>query len=321
MKVPLQMQPSQAYPDGLATWFVKGQARDELVRAMAEAGAPAGPPEAGAIIDITFVAERAVPGMNPAKQSHGRLHAPRRDHLVTGPRAAPAASSGTRAGPATAAAAAATGGLRAAAASCPGAGGPAAASVGSHATLERAPDGHGVHPARRRTVNTTIHAELTNAGDRIVLLATGPIDEIAYAAKQLQQLTPLIKTSEPKGALVLPATWPAVVQLAAVYASGWRPGPRLQAWTREQTVRRLAPVDTPLSVPVPAGLTPRPYQVAGAQLIAATGHALISDEPGTGKTITAILGLGEPLFRLRGRGNEHGPPPRQRRIGLTRIGV
>jgi hypothetical protein len=23
----------------------------------------------------------------------------------------------------------------------------------------------------------------------------------------------------------------------------------------------------------------------------------------------AILGLGEPLFRLRGRGNEHGPPP------------
>jgi hypothetical protein len=70
MKVPLQMQPSAAYPDGLATWFVKSQARDELVRAMAEAGAPAGPPEAGAIIDITFVAERAVPGMNPAKQSH-----------------------------------------------------------------------------------------------------------------------------------------------------------------------------------------------------------------------------------------------------------
>ena len=151
-------------------------------------------------------------------------------------------------------------------------------------------------------MNTTIHAELTNAGDRIVLLATGPIDEIAYAAKQLQQLTPLIKTSEPKGALVLPATWPAVVQLAAVYASGWRPGPRLQAWTREQTVRRLAPVDTPLSVPVPAGLTPRPYQVAGAQLIAATGHALISDEPGTGKTITAILGLGERSGQDQSRG-------------------
>jgi hypothetical protein len=69
MKVPLQMQPSAAYPDGLATWFVKGQARDELVRAMAEAGAPAGPPEAGSIIDITYTNDRqAGAGMNPAKQ-------------------------------------------------------------------------------------------------------------------------------------------------------------------------------------------------------------------------------------------------------------
>ncbi|PXY33578.1 hypothetical protein BAY59_10880 [Prauserella coralliicola] len=69
MKVPLQMQPTAAYPDGQATWYVKGQARDELVRAMAEAGAPAGPPEAGGIIDVTYVADRAAgAGMNPAKQ-------------------------------------------------------------------------------------------------------------------------------------------------------------------------------------------------------------------------------------------------------------
>jgi hypothetical protein len=69
MKVPLQMQPSAAHPDGLGTWFVKGQARDELVRAMAEAGAPAGPPEAGAIIDVTYVSDRqSGAGMNPAKQ-------------------------------------------------------------------------------------------------------------------------------------------------------------------------------------------------------------------------------------------------------------
>lgn len=71
MKVPLQLQPTPAYPDGLAQWYVKGQARDELVRAMAEAGAPAGPPEAGAIIDVTFVSQRASgAGMNPAKQYH-----------------------------------------------------------------------------------------------------------------------------------------------------------------------------------------------------------------------------------------------------------
>lgn len=69
MKVPLQLlQPSPEYPDGLATWFVKGQARDELVRAMSEAGAPAGPPEAGAVIQITHTGTRSAgPGMNPAK--------------------------------------------------------------------------------------------------------------------------------------------------------------------------------------------------------------------------------------------------------------
>lgn len=69
MKVPLQMQPTQQYPDGLAQWYVKGQARDELVRAMAEAGAPEGPPEAGAVVDVTFVSQRpSGAGMNPAKQ-------------------------------------------------------------------------------------------------------------------------------------------------------------------------------------------------------------------------------------------------------------
>jgi hypothetical protein len=69
MKVPLQMYPSAEHPDGLGTWFVKGQARDELVRAMSEVGAPAGPPEAGSIIDITYVSDRqAGAGMNPAKQ-------------------------------------------------------------------------------------------------------------------------------------------------------------------------------------------------------------------------------------------------------------
>lgn len=68
MKVPLQMQPSQQYPDGQAQWYVKGGARDELTRAMAEAGAPAGPPEQGAVLDITFVSTRpSGQGMNPAK--------------------------------------------------------------------------------------------------------------------------------------------------------------------------------------------------------------------------------------------------------------
>lgn len=43
MKVPLKVQPSPEFPDGEATLFVRGQMKDELVRAMAEANAGASP--------------------------------------------------------------------------------------------------------------------------------------------------------------------------------------------------------------------------------------------------------------------------------------
>lgn len=64
--VPIKINPSQEFPEGTASWWVKGQANDELTRAMAEAGAPAGPPEAGAAISVTLVGHRPIPGMNPA---------------------------------------------------------------------------------------------------------------------------------------------------------------------------------------------------------------------------------------------------------------
>src|SRR5262245_44220222 len=68
MVVPMTVAPTQEFPEGQASWWVKGQARDELVRAMAEAGAPAGPPEAGAAIGVTLVGMRPIPGFNPAFQ-------------------------------------------------------------------------------------------------------------------------------------------------------------------------------------------------------------------------------------------------------------
>jgi hypothetical protein len=73
MIVPLQVQPSQLFTDGRAAWYVKGQAKDELARAMAEAQAPPDEhgnlvPESGAWIQIEFTGYRQVPGMNAAKQ-------------------------------------------------------------------------------------------------------------------------------------------------------------------------------------------------------------------------------------------------------------
>jgi SNF2 family DNA or RNA helicase len=146
---------------------------------------------------------------------------------------------------------------------------------------------------------TAIHAELTAGREQIVLVAGGSELEVATAAKQLKTLTPLFARSDPPGALTVPLTWPAVVQLQAAFADTWRPGPRLCAWITEQVAARTqaeactADGTAHLSYTAPAGLTPYPWQSAGAAIIAGTGRALITDEPGTGKTITTILGLVE----------------------------
>lgn len=61
MVIPLIVQQTQEFPEGRAAWYCKGQARDELVRAMQEAGAPGGPPEPGATIMVTLVSHRPTP--------------------------------------------------------------------------------------------------------------------------------------------------------------------------------------------------------------------------------------------------------------------
>ncbi len=75
MKIPLLVQPSAQFPDGTATWYVKGHDRDELTRAMEAAGVEADPatgrlypPRAGDMIDVTYVSDRpGKRGMNPTK--------------------------------------------------------------------------------------------------------------------------------------------------------------------------------------------------------------------------------------------------------------
>lgn len=140
---------------------------------------------------------------------------------------------------------------------------------------------------------STIHAEITAGRQEIILVAGGTrAEEIALAARRLGTLTPLFSKTDPPGALTTPATWPAVVQLAATFGDAWAPGPALQAWIAEQAAARTAPItDAPLELPLPPGMVPRPYQALGAREIARTGRALIFDEPRTGKTITTILGL------------------------------
>lgn len=58
LKVPGNIAADQTFPDGRCQWYVSGGDRDELARAMAEVGAPAGPPQAGAWITVTITHHR-----------------------------------------------------------------------------------------------------------------------------------------------------------------------------------------------------------------------------------------------------------------------
>jgi SNF2 family DNA or RNA helicase len=138
----------------------------------------------------------------------------------------------------------------------------------------------------------TVIGELTADGSQVILMAVGPDWEVADAARALAALTPLCKHTTPPGALSMPATWPAVVQLSAVFAPYWQPGPVLTAWIADQVRRRMATPDT-LAVTPPAGMVPRRYQVDVACMIREAGSMLIFDEPGVGKSMETVLGLVE----------------------------
>ena len=134
--------------------------------------------------------------------------------------------------------------------------------------------------------------ELTADGSKIILIANGPDERLAILAKMLHTLTPAFAKTNPGGALAAPATWATVVQLGHAFGHSWQAGPRLAEWVRAELTKRVA-AGGGIDYRPPAPLTPRPYQVEGAAMIAATGRALLFDDPGTGKTITTILGLVE----------------------------
>lgn len=110
-------------------------------------------------------------------------------------------------------------------------------------------------------------------------------------AALVQSLTPHF-TPGP-GYLETALTWPAVVQCSFAFGDNWQPSPALSEWVNAEGLKRMLPPEA--AYPVPDGLTPYAHQLDGARLIKATGRVLLTDDPGTGKTITALLGLSELL--------------------------
>ncbi len=143
------------------------------------------------------------------------------------------------------------------------------------------------------TYDFSVHGELSADGRNVVVFVAGNTE---LAAGYLKLLTPHFGPTEPRGGLQAPLTWPLLVQMGQQLGKAWHPGPRLLGWMREQVVARttLEPLKGWVNPKAPP---PRDYQITGAQLIAATSATLITDEPGTGKTLTTLLGLVEKRAR------------------------
>jgi SNF2 family DNA or RNA helicase len=146
-----------------------------------------------------------------------------------------------------------------------------------------------------------VHGELSVDGTHVIVMAAG---DLGTAAGRLKRLTPAFRVTEPRGGLQAPVTWPLLVQLGAELGTAWVPGPRLKAWMLAAVIART---DFPELIAKTSADAPPPrdYQRDGARIIAATGRAMIFDDPGTGKTLTTLLGLAE--LRARGRLPVAGP--------------
>jgi SNF2 family DNA or RNA helicase len=157
---------------------------------------------------------------------------------------------------------------------------------------------------------SAVFGELSADGRDIILIAQASDFGLDQIQARLKMLTPAVTPLDAAGnpvaagdwenctdAASVPATWATLVQLGfsfnGIPGFSWEPQQRLNDWAIAETIRRTSPVP-----PLPGDLLPpwldrqpRQYQLDGAAQIAAEGKFLLLDDPGTGKTLTVLLGL------------------------------
>jgi SNF2 family DNA or RNA helicase len=144
-----------------------------------------------------------------------------------------------------------------------------------------------------------LRGEMTADGRHMVLWTTGSAHDQKNIAERLHLLTAAGESArdehgQPTGARYYPLSWATIVQLGFIYNHDgrtiWKPWPQLTEWIIKETLRRTSP---PPPVPEcwPSKFTPRHYQLDGAASIASAGKFLLGDDPGTGKTVTTLVGI------------------------------
>lgn len=137
-----------------------------------------------------------------------------------------------------------------------------------------------------------LHAELAGDGKTVVLMSAGTAFQKDQIATRLCKLTTKWSPTG-TGAVTIPLTWANMVQLGHGFNTpgfAFVPHERLSAWIADECAHRYA--DLPeLPAFWPPWESPRDYQVEAARKIAHFGRFLLLDDPGTGKTLSTLLGI------------------------------
>jgi hypothetical protein len=144
-------------------------------------------------------------------------------------------------------------------------------------------------------MSVLVHGEISADGNDVVIMAAGPDYAVAKEAKKLALITPLVRKSDPPGALLMPLSWPGCVQIAFTFGRAWVPGPKLTQWLMSQVSMRTGHASKEIKYQLPKAVRDLGHclywwQTEDVKMIAHCGGGLVTDDPGLGKRYRPLSG-------------------------------
>lgn len=110
-----------------------------------------------------------------------------------------------------------------------------------------------------------------------------------WAEKDLIQQIPGVRRNSASETWELPLTWAGCQQLAGIFGTQLQVDPALREWTHEEYDRRVqTALELRGALSIEGDPLWRPYQLADIAFLRVAGSCLLANEPGTGKTVSAL---------------------------------
>jgi len=132
-------------------------------------------------------------------------------------------------------------------------------------------------------VPVVVEAEIDSVDPKKIALVSG------FTQKDLIKSLPGSSWDRTRGVWRIPLSWSSCLALRGSFGAGLTIGPELNAWAANEIATRIQPaLDARELLDAPGDPDLYPHQRADVQFMLAAKQALIGNEPGTGKTASAI---------------------------------